>query len=175
MAAYLKLFLSFLKIGAFSFGGGYAMLPLIEQEIVYINQWLTPSEFIDIIAISQMSPGPIAVNAATFVGYKYLGVLGSIVATFGVVCCSFFLVTILAKVIIKHYKSFVVSGIFSGIRPGVIGLIAAACVSLFKSSIVDIKGFIIGVIVLFMLQRTKLHPIAIIFISGALGIAMYSI
>lgn len=173
--AYLKLFISFLKIGAFSFGGGYAMLPLIEEEIVYINQWLTQREFVDIIAISQMSPGPIAVNAATFVGYKHLGVLGAIVATFGVVCCSFFLVTNLAKVIIKHYKSFIVSGIFSGIRPGVIGLIAAACVSLFRSSIVDIKGLIIGLIVLFLLQRSKLHPIGIIFISGVLGVFMYSI
>ncbi len=175
MAAYLKLFLTFLKIGAFSFGGGYAMLPLIEQEIVYVNQWLTQSEFVDIIAISQMTPGPIAVNAATFVGFKHLGVMGAIVATFGVVCCSFFLVTILATVITKHYKSFVVTGIFAGIRPGVIGLIAAACISLFRSSIVDLKGLIIGLIILFMLQRTKLHPIALIFISGVMGIALYSL
>lgn len=172
---YLRLFIAFLKIGAFSFGGGYAMLPLIEEEIVYINNWLTQSEFVDIVAISQMSPGPIAVNAATFVGYKHLGLMGSIIATFGVVCCSFFLVTSLAKVIIKHYQSSIVSGIFSGIRPAVIGLIAAACVSLFRSSIVDLQGLAIGLIVLFMLQRTKLHPIAIIFISGALGIAIYSI
>jgi chromate transporter len=173
--AYLRLFLAFLRVGAFSFGGGYAMLPLIEKEIVYINKWLTQSEFVDIVAISQISPGPIAINAATFVGYRHLGLIGAIVATFGVVCCSFFLVTGLARVIIRHYKSRLVTGIFSGIRPAVVGLIAAACVSLFRSSIVDLQGLAIGLIVLLLLKITKLHPIAIIFISGALGVAIYSI
>lgn len=172
--AFLRLFIAFLKIGAFSFGGGYAMLPLIEQEIVHINQWLLSNEFIDIIAISQMSPGPIAINSATFVGFKHLGVWGSVVATLGVVFASFFLVTALAKIIIKHYNSFIVKGIFSGIRPGVIGLIAAACVSLFRTSIVDTKSFIIGFAVLIILHKSKIHPIGIILLSGVLGIFVYS-
>ncbi|SCZ09915.1 chromate transporter [Alkaliphilus peptidifermentans] len=172
---YLSLFIAFLKIGAFSFGGGYAMLPLIEEEIVLINQWLTHQEFIDIIAISQMSPGPIAVNAATFVGYKHIGISGAIVATIGVVFTSFILVTTLAKVIIKYYNSTIVTGIFSGIRPAVIGLIAAACVSLFRSSIVDFKSLIIGLAVLGILYKTKLHPISVIMFSGVLGIIIFSI
>ncbi|KAB3534782.1 chromate transporter [Alkaliphilus pronyensis] len=172
---YLELFLTFLKIGGFSFGGGYAMLPLIEEEIVYIHQWLSQQEFIDIIAISQMSPGPIAVNAATFVGFKHVGILGSIVATFGVVFTSFILVTTLAKVIIKHYKSTVVTGIFTGIRPAVIGLIGAACVSLFKTSIVDYKSLLIGFTMLILLSKTRLHPISIIMISGIMGVVVFSI
>ncbi|GAB6086522.1 chromate transporter [Alkaliphilus crotonatoxidans] len=172
---YLKLFLSFLKIGVFSFGGGYAMLPLIEQEIVHINHWLNQDEFVDIIAISQMSPGPIAINSATFVGFKHLGVLGALAATLGVIFCSFFLVTFLANVVMKYHDSTAIQGIFAGIRPGVIGLIAAACVSLFKSSIVDFKGLLIGLMVLGILLKTKIHPIVMIMLSGLLGIFIYSI
>jgi chromate transporter len=171
---FLRLFMVFFKIGAFSFGGGYAMLPLIEEEIVSINQWLSHSEFIDIIAISQMSPGPISVNAATFVGFKKLGVPGAIVATFGIVCFSFFLVTLLAKIIMKYNDSDYVAGVFLGIRPAVIGLIASACVSLFKASIVDIRSFIIGLTVLISLHKLRINPIIIILCSGVLGIIIYS-
>lgn len=173
--AYLKLFITFLKIGSFSFGGGYAMLPLIEEEIVYIHHWLTHEEFIDIIAISQMSPGPISVNAATFVGLKHLNIMGSAVATIGVVLTSFFLVITLAKIIILYRNTLFIEGIFSGIRPAVIGLIAAACVSLFRTSVVDVKSLIIGMIALVILYKTKLHPISIIMLSGFLGIIAYSI
>src|SRR5690554_4086258 len=94
MKILINLFLSFFKIGVFAFGGGYAMIPLIEREIVKSNNWIRPSEFIDIIGISQMTPGPIAINSATFVGYKIGGVMGSIFATIGVVGFSFILVSI---------------------------------------------------------------------------------
>ena len=94
MSILIKIFLSFLKIGAFSFGGGYAMLPLIEREIVNNHNWITFKEFIDIIGISQMTPGPIAINSATFVGFKVSGILGSIAATLGVISFSFILVSI---------------------------------------------------------------------------------
>lgn len=171
----IKLFWTFLKIGAFSFGGGYAMLPLIEEEIVNTQHWLTSTEFVDIIAISQMSPGPIAVNAATFVGFRYYGVVGSIVATFGVVFPSFLLVTTLARVIIKYKSSYFMEGFFTGIRPAVIGLIAAACVSLFQTSIVDLKALMIAIVVLGILYKTKLHPISVIMLSGILGVIVYSI
>lgn len=171
----IRLFWAFLKIGSFSFGGGYAMLPLIEEEVVNIYQWLTSTEFVDIIAISQMSPGPIAVNAATFVGFRHYGVLGSIIATLGVVFTSFFLVMTFARIIIKYKKSFFVEGIFAGIRPAVIGLIGAACVSLFQTSIVDIKSLLISVLVLIVLYKSKLHPIGIIMLSGFFGIILYSI
>lgn len=169
-----RLILSFLKIGAFSFGGGYAMLPVIQEEIVNINKWLTESEFVDIVAISQMSPGPIAVNAATFVGFTQYGIIGAILTTTSVVIVSFFLVTTLASFISKNRDVAIIEGIFKGIRPAVIGLIAAACISLFNTSIVDIKSFIISVIVLIALFKFKLHPIGAIIFSGFLGILFYS-
>ncbi|SET29573.1 chromate transporter [Natronincola peptidivorans] len=172
--AFIRLFWVFLKIGAFSFGGGYAMLPLIEEEVVHIHRWLSSVEFVDIIAISQMSPGPIAINAATFIGFRQLGVIGSIVATTGVVFASFFLVTTLAHFIIKYKNAPFIEGVFSGIRPAVIGLISAACVSLFQTSVVDMKGFAIGLIVLAILYKSKLHPIGIIMLSGVMGIVIYS-
>lgn len=170
-----RLILSFLKIGAFSFGGGYAMLPVIQQEVVNINQWLTEREFVDIVAISQMSPGPISVNAATFIGYTQFGIIGAILATTSVVIVSFFLVTSLASFITKHREIPIVEGIFKGIRPAVLGLISAACISLFGTSIVDIRSFAIAIIILISLFKFKLHPIAAIVFSGFLGILFYSI
>ncbi|QUH24725.1 chromate transporter [Serpentinicella alkaliphila] len=170
-----RIIISFLKIGAFSFGGGYAMLPVIQEEVVNLNQWLTESEFIDIVAISQMSPGPISVNVATFVGYTQFGILGAVIATTSVVIVSFFLVTSLAKLITKHKDIPIIEGIFKGIRPSVIGLIGAACVSLFNTSIIDLKSLAIAVIVLIALYKFKLHPIGAIIFSGFLGILFYSI
>ncbi|MCC5909156.1 MAG: chromate transporter [Clostridiaceae bacterium] len=170
----IRLFFTFVKIGAFSFGGGYAALPLIEEEVVHIHHWLSLSEFVDIIAISQMSPGPIAINVATFIGFRQFGVLGSITATLGVVFIPFLLVTTLARLIIKHKNSTFLDGIFSGIRPAVIGLIGAACVSLFQTSIIDIRSFFIGLLALAILYKTKIHPIGIILTSGVLGIIIYS-
>jgi len=167
--------ISFLKIGAFSFGGGYAMLPVIQEEVVNINRWLTESEFIDIVAISQMSPGPISVNVATFVGYIQHGIIGAILATTSVVIVSFFLVTSLASFITKNREVPIIEGIFKGIRPAVIGLISAACISLFTTSIIDIKSFTIAIIILIALFRFKLHPIGAIIFSGFLGIIFYSI
>ena len=99
MEILIKLFWAFLKIGTFSFGGGYAMLPFIQKEVVESNGWISMSEFTDIIGISQMTPGPVAINSATFVGYKIDGVLGSIFATLGVVTTSFILVTIISKIL----------------------------------------------------------------------------
>ena len=170
-----RIIVSFLKIGAFSFGGGYAMLPVIQEEVVNLNQWISESEFIDIVAISQMSPGPISINVATFVGYTQFGILGAVIATTSVVIVSFFLVTSLAKLITKHKDIPIIEGIFKGIRPSVIGLIGAACVSLFNTSIIDLKSLAIAVIVLIALYKFKLHPIGAIIFSGFLGILFYSI
>ncbi|MGV8146209.1 MAG: chromate transporter [Alkaliphilus sp.] len=170
---YLNLFFVFFRIGAFTFGGGYAMLPLIEREIVFVYQWLTQEEFIDIFAISQMSPGPIAINAATFVGYRFSGVLGALFATFGVVLPSFILVTSLAKIIQKNKDSLYIKGIFAGIRPAVIGLISAACLSMLRISVVDYRGIMITLIIFLVLMRTKIHPIILILSSGFLGILLY--
>ncbi|MCD5410868.1 MAG: chromate transporter [Clostridiales bacterium] len=170
---YLNLFFVFFRIGAFTFGGGYAMIPLIEREIVFVYQWLTQEQFIDIFAISQMSPGPISINAATFVGYRFSGVLGALFATFGVVLPSFILVTNLAKVIQRNKNSLYLKGIFAGIRPAVIGLISAACLSMFRISVVDYKGAIIAILIFTIFIRTKIHPIILILFSGLLGVFLY--
>ena len=170
----LKLFLTFLKIGAFSFGGGYAMLPLIEREIVTNNNWINGSEFLDIIGISQMTPGPIAINSATFVGYKINGILGSVFATLGVVSVSFLLVSIATHYIIKFKNSTLLKSALLGMRPALIGLIISAFLSLAKTSYIDIKSIIIGGFILLLSLKTKIHPILIIFIAALCGILLYS-
>lgn len=175
MKILILLFLTFLKIGAFSFGGGYAMLPVIEREVVQSHGWLTASEFIDIIGISQMTPGPIAINSATFVGYKIGGVLGSICATLGVVSFSFLLVSIATHYIIKFKDSKLLKAALSGMKPALIGLIISAFFSLAKESYLDIKSIIIAIIIALLSFKTKIHPILIIVISGALGFAFYGL
>lgn len=170
---FTKLFLSFLKIGAFSFGGGYAMLPLIEKEIVNKRGWISFQEFSDIIGISQMTPGPIAINSATFVGYKVNGVLGSLFATLGVICFSFILVSIASHYIIKFKESKVLKSALMGMRPALIGLIISAFLSLAKGAYLDVKSVIIGIVIMGMLLTKKVHPILVIALSAVFGIILY--
>lgn len=131
---YLSLFWAFFKVGAFSFGGGYAMIPLIKKEIIDIHHWLSVDQFLDIIAISQMTPGPIAINAATFVGYKVGGFWGSAAATIGVTSPSFLIIIILALLIIRYRHLPWLDAFFKGVRPAVIALIVQAAYSVGKSS-----------------------------------------
>jgi len=125
----LDIFISFFKIGAFSFGGGYAMLPLIQEEVIEIHKWLTNKEFIDVLAIAEVTPGPIAINSATFLGYKVADVLGSLVATIAVVTPSFIIILTIAHFFNKFKDSKYVGWAFEGIRPVVLGLIASAGVT----------------------------------------------
>ena len=175
MTALLKLFLTFLKIGAFSFGGGYAVLSLIQKEVIESSGWILPEDFIDIVAIAEMTPGPIAVNSSTFVGYKVGALAGSALATFGVVLVPI-TVTLLVSVYynkFKHLKQ--VNWIIRGIRPAVLGLIAAACIKIGKVSIVDFKGIIIALLVFLGIYKFKINPIIAILISGVLGIVLYGV
>lgn len=169
----IDLLLSFLKIGTFSFGGGYAMLPFIEREIVTNNRWLSIPEFMDIIGISQMTPGPVAINSATFVGYKMHGVLGSIAATLGVITTSFILVSIISKVLTKFKNSLVVKSALLGMRPVLIALIISAFLRLAKESYIDFKSIIITLIIGALLLSKKIHPILVIVIAAILGIIFY--
>jgi len=169
----INLFLSFLKIGVFAYGGGYAMIPLIEREVVVTNNWLTSSEFIDIIGISQMTPGPIAINTATFVGYKINGFMGSVFATVGVVTFSFILVSIATHYMIKFKNSNLLKKALTGMRPALIGLIISAFISLAEKSYLDGKSVMIGIIILLISLKSRLHPILIIVLSGVLGVAFY--
>lgn len=132
---FLELFITFFQIGLFGFGGGYGMLSLIQGEVVHNHAWLTTSEFTDIVAISQMTPGPIGINSATYCGYTavhnagfgyWMSVLGSVTATFALVLPSLILMILIAKLLMKYMQTQAVQSVFSGLRPAVVGLLAAA-------------------------------------------------
>lgn len=173
MEILIKLYFVFLKIGTFSFGGGYAMLPFMQREIVENNYWISMSQFSDIIGISQMTPGPVAINSATFVGYKVGGVSGSIVATLGVITTSFILVTIINKILDKFKESITVKAMLAGMRPILIALIIYAFIDLAKESYVDFKSIIITIIIGIILVSKKVHPILVIVIAAILGLIFY--
>ena len=174
----LILFLTFFKIGAFTFGGGYAMIPLIQAE-VNAHGWLAAEEVINFIAIAESTPGPIAVNMATFVGTRMAGIPGAICATAGVVMPSFVIILIVAKCFRKFKSSRVISGCMSGLRPAVVGLIGSAVISvgktvLFPAGIAFGTTFFIALAIFAVcavLAFKKLHPIAVICIAAVLGIA----
>lgn len=185
---YLRLIWSYLKIGLFGFGGGYAMLSLIEREIVGPG-WITEKMFTDIVAISQMTPGPIGINSATYIGYSapmlagfnnpLWGILGSVICTFVVVLPSFLLVAYTSHLISRHKDSVIIRGIFSGLRPVVIGLIASAALLLMNTENFGsadseiITSVIIAVSALCMVLFTKIHPIIVILLSGLAGFLLY--
>ncbi|SHH43651.1 chromate transporter [Sporanaerobacter acetigenes] len=173
MTNLLKLFISFLKIGGFSFGGGYAMLPLIEKEIIDIHGWMTASEFIDILAVVEMTPGPIAINSATFIGYKVAGVWGSVVATLAVILPSIVIILIIAHFLSKFKDSLYVEWAFRGIRPVVLGLILSASIGVSKNAFIDFKSVIIGGVLFYLISFKKLHPILGIVIAGTIGALVY--
>ena len=180
---YLQLFYTFFKIGLFGFGGGYAMLSLIQGEVVTRYGWLTAQEFTDIVAISQMTPGPIGINSATYVGYSAKGsIWGSVIATSAVVLPSFILMLTISRFFLKYQHHPVVVSIFAGLRPAVVGLLAAAALVLmtvdnFGSPSENTYQFLISC-VLFLLAfiatyRFKANPILLIIICGLVGLAVY--
>ena len=175
MDTLLKLLFTFFKIGLFSFGGGYAMIPFMQREIIEKHQWLSSSEFVDIIGISQMTPGPVSVNSATFVGYKVSGIVGSIFATLGITVISFILVSIASKTMDKFKESKYLKAALLGMRPVLIALIINAFISLAKDAYVDMKSIIVTLIVGGCLFSKKIHPILIIVIAGLLGIIFWGI
>ncbi len=192
MGIYLKLIWSYLKIGLFGFGGGYAMLSLIEREIVNPG-WITEQMFTDIVAISQMTPGPIGINSATYIGYvapgvsspelsaPIWGILGSLVCTIVVVLPSFLLVAYTSHLIHRHRDSAVVKGIFAGLRPVVIGLIASAALLLMNSANFGSETPQIAIstaicaVSFILVYFVKLHPIAVIALSGVAGYLVFGL
>ncbi|WP_040213472.1 chromate transporter [Clostridium polynesiense] len=174
MNIFLKLFLTFFKIGLFSFGGGYAMLPLIKEEVVVNNLWLTLNEFTDIIAISQVTPGPIAVNSATYIGYTVTNsIWGSALATLGVILPSFIVMIIISIFFVKFKDNKYVEYAFKGLRPAVIGLIAAAALLLVNKTIfIDYMSIIIFIGVFFASLK-KVDPILLIVIVAVVGLVVY--
>lgn len=188
---FLQLFYTFFKIGLFGFGGGYAMLSMIQGEVVTRYGWLTAQEFTDIVAISQMTPGPIGINSATYVGYTTLveagysagiGILGSCIATFAVVLPSFILMLTISKFFLKYQKHPAVEAVFSGLRPAVVGLLASAALVLmnaenFGSPTDDTYSFIISCIIFVVAfigtKKYKLNPIGMIVACGLAGLLLY--
>lgn len=189
---FLYLFYTFFKIGLFGFGGGYAMLSLIQSEVVTRYGWLTSQEFTDIVAISQMTPGPIGINSATYVGYTAVqnagfegtlyGILGSCTATFAVTFPSFVLMLIISKYFLKYQKHPSVEAVFKGLRPAVVGLLASATLLLmnkenFGSFDTDPYTFIISTLIFAITfiatEKYKVNLIAIIIIMGFVGFLVY--
>lgn len=188
---FLRLFLVFSKIGIFNFGGGYAMLSLIHNEVVMKNQWLTNSEFTDIVAVSQSTPGPIGINCATYAGYMavvnegyplWAGILGAVLASLAIVWLPFLLMLAISRYLARHAQSQTVKGIFSGLRPCIVGLIAAAALLLmtsdnFSSPKESPFAFLVSVLLfLFAFVGTRLYkvsPILMIVLSGLAGLLIY--
>jgi chromate transporter len=173
MNIYLKLFLIFLKIGAFSFGGGNAILPLIRQDVVVNNTWLSAKEFTDLVAISQATPGPIAINGATYVGYRIAGFGGSIVATFALILPTIIIMLIFTKFFLKFKDNEYVKDAFSGLIPATIGLVAAAAVLISYGSFIDFKSILLFAAVFIASYKYSVDPILLTIISGVLGIILY--
>lgn len=184
----LELFLSFLQIGAFSFGGGYAAMPLIQAQVVTKYHWLSMAEFTDLITISQMTPGPIAINSATFVGTRIAGIPGALAATAGCVLPSCILVTLLAKIYLKYRNLSLLQGVLKSLRPAVIAMIAAAGASILVNAFwgesiasltasqllpnisIQAVGIFTGSLIL--LARFKMNPIHVMLLSGVTEVVL---
>ncbi len=180
---YLQLFLSFLQIGAFSFGGGYAAMPLIQNQVVNGHKWLSMAEFTNLITISQMTPGPIAVNSATFVGLKVAGVGGAVVATAGCILPSCILVTLLAKLYLRYRKMDLLQGILGMLRPAVVALIASAGASILVNAFwpdgmimiqkTQLDMVIIFIVAVYLIQFRKMNPVLVMVLSGVAKLGIY--
>ncbi|MBQ3229110.1 MAG: chromate transporter [Clostridia bacterium] len=184
---YLELFLSFLQIGLFSIGGGYAAMPLIREQVVDLHGWLTMTQFGDIMTISEMTPGPIAINSATFVGTQVAGLPGAIVATLGCVMPSLVIVLALAFIYYRFKGLSIIRGILSGLRPAVVAMIASAGVSLILMAFwgeqslpadlgaPDPIAMILFGAGLIVLKKQKINPICVMAGCGFLGLILYSV
>ena len=180
---YLELFLTFFLIGMFTIGGGYSMLPLIQNQVVNVHGWIDETTFTDIVAISQMTPGPIGINSATYIGYEvllnsgaseFMSVLGSFTATFAVVLPSFIIVLLLCKVYETWKNHPIFKGVLTGLRPAVIGLIGTAAVTLATpENFIDWKSFVICAVAFIALYFKKVGPFAIIGIGAIVGLLVY--
>lgn len=182
---YLQLFWSFFQIGLLSFGGGYVTTPLIQHQVVDLHHWLSMKEFADVITISQMTPGPISINSATFVGTRIAGLPGAIIATLGCIVPSCVIVLTLAYFYYRYRQLSLVQGVLSGLRPAMIGMIASAGLTLVILAFWNGKGittglkemddvlFILFFLSLFILRKFKMNPITIIIVSGFLGGVIY--
>jgi chromate transporter len=181
------LFWAFVQVGLFSIGGGLAALPLIQDQVVDVHGWLTLTEFTDIITIAEMTPGPVALNTATFVGIRTAGIPGALLATFSCILPSCFIVILLAKLYYKYRGLSAMRYIFSGLRPAVVAMIASAGMSiiflaffggnLLPASIDGVSFISVGIFIvsIFILRKWKMNPIYVMLGAGVVGLAIYSL
>ncbi len=179
----LKLFWSFFQIGLFSFGGGYAAMPLIQNQVVDANGWLGMTEFMDLVTISQMTPGPIAINSATFVGIRIAGVSGALAATLGCVLPSGVIVIVLARLYLKYRNMTLLQEILNSLRPAVVAMIASSGISILAAALWGEEGTIrlsqtnwrmavlFGVCVL-LLKKRQMNPIWVMVLAGIINMAV---
>ncbi|HKM39428.1 MAG TPA: chromate transporter [bacterium] len=168
------LFLSFLTIGAFTFGGGYAMLPLIQKTIVEKSPWLRQEEFVDVITIAQSSPGPIAVNIAIVTGYKLGGVRGALASVFGAVLPSFVILLIVATFFFGVQDNRFVRGALTGMRPAIVSLMTIAGCNIGRKTVRTKQALVLSLLALFLVIGIKLHPIIVILAGACAGILFNS-
>ncbi len=174
---YLQLFWSFLQIGLFSIGGGYAAMPLIQAQVVQNHAWLNMSEFTDLITIAEMTPGPIAVNSATFVGIRIAGIPGALIATFGCILPSLFIVSLLAFIYYRYKKLSVLQSVLASLRPAVVALIASAGISILLQvalggqemtmANLNLIGLALFAVAFVLLRKFKWNPILVMCLCGA--------
>lgn len=181
---YLNLLLIFFKIGFFTIGGGYAMLPLMQYEIEMHN-WITSQEFVDIIAIAEMTPGPISINAATFIGYRVGGVLGSLTATAGIILPSLLIILILSRVLERYRHHSIMKSIFAGVRPVVAGLIISAAWFIAVSVLIPIDSagsvfysldkisLVLAALAFLAVRFSNVDPIKVIIAAGVIGFIIF--
>lgn len=169
------LFVVFFKIGLFSFGGGYAILPLIQKEVVVIHKWITVSQFTDIVAVSQVTPGPIAINSSTYVGYLVTGnAIGATVATVGLIMPSVIIMTVFSIFFLKFQDNKYISNAFAGLRVVVVGLILSATLLLMdKDNFIDFKSIIIFGVTLLLFLKWKVNAIWLTVGAAIVGILIY--
>ena len=172
---YWQLICVYLKIGVFGFGGGYAMLSLIQFEIVERYHWLTLQQFTDVVAISQMTPGPIGINSATYIGYTVTGnIWGAVIATVAVCLPSFLMVLFISYFFVKFKNNKYVNASMSGLLPMSVALIwAAALLLMNKDNFIDYKSILIFVAAFFLTWKYKVHPILMILLAGVMGFILY--
>jgi len=183
-----ELFITFFKVGVFTFGGGYAMIPLITEEVIKKGWTENASELIDFIAISESTPGPFAVNISTFIGFNQAGVLGAIFASLGVIMPSFLIILFIASVFKKFADNKFVVGFLKGVKPVIVGVIFSVAVKFILKSVFDISiydlskislewaSILIFVIVFAMTRvKKKIHPIYVVLVSGILGLLIYGL
>ena len=185
MSIYIKLFFSFFQIGLFSIGGGYAAMPLIQDQVVRLNSWLTMTEFADIITIAEMTPGPIAINASTFVGMRVAGFTGAVAATIGCVTPSCIIVLSLAYFYYKYKNLTLIQSILNNIKPAIVAMIGSAglgilLLTLYDTDVVtyslkniNLTAAIMFIINIFVIRLFKIDPIYVMIASGIVGIFLF--